>query len=585
MISASLYIILCSARNRFRRRLRRLREPRYLIGAIVGVAYFYFAIFARMRGRAAADAARNRNLARRGTASAEAVTSALIASGPALAGLGFLALSIVAWVLPFDSGLIEFSEAETDFLFPAPVSRRQLLIHRLLRSQLGIIFGAVVVSFASLNLNGWMRLRISIGTWLVFLTMKVYFTVVTLSRGRFRSKRAVERALAWMPLAALAAAAIVIGVALRQAFGANPVEHLSDAIERIGAVSLTGASRIALWPFETLARPLFATTASGFARAAGPALMVLGVLVAWMLRSDERFQEAAALAAAQRAERIQARRAAVIRARSTGLSLGLAGRAESAFFWKNGVQTLRLAGPSLVRVVAVTILAVMTGTSAAVNRLHLRGSAAAVFAVASLIALFSAILAPQIIRTDLRSDLRHLDLLKTWPVRAATVIRGEMAWPGTMLTVLGSLAVVCAWLFAPSAFPGVPALTLLSIAIAAVVLMPAVVFSQYLVQNAAAVVFPAWVPLGDQRPRGLEAIGQRLILLAGVLVSVTLLMLPGVVAGAVLLFAFRRWVGMLILVPASLVCTLIVALEVLAGTEMLAPLYDKLDLLSVERAD
>src|SRR6516164_5181932 len=103
-----------------------------------------------------------------------------------------------------------------------------------------------------------------------------------------------------------------------------------------------------------------------------------------------------------------------------------------------------------------------------------------------------------------------------------------MAWPGTMLTVLGSLAVVCAWLFAPSAFPGVPALTLLSIAIAAVVLMPAVVFSQYLVQNAAAVVFPAWVPLGDQRPRGLEAIGQRLILLAGVLVSVTLLMLPGV---------------------------------------------------------
>ena len=38
MIGASLYIIGCSAKNRVRMRLRRLREPRYLIGAIVGAA-------------------------------------------------------------------------------------------------------------------------------------------------------------------------------------------------------------------------------------------------------------------------------------------------------------------------------------------------------------------------------------------------------------------------------------------------------------------------------------------------------------------------------------------------------------------
>ena len=53
MLSTSLYIIVCSARNRLRMRLRRLREPRYLIGAIVGAAYVYFSVFARMgrRGR------------------------------------------------------------------------------------------------------------------------------------------------------------------------------------------------------------------------------------------------------------------------------------------------------------------------------------------------------------------------------------------------------------------------------------------------------------------------------------------------------------------------------------------------------
>ena len=53
MLGASLYIIVCSARNRLRVRLRRLKEPRYLIGAVAALAYFYFTIFARMWGQRA----------------------------------------------------------------------------------------------------------------------------------------------------------------------------------------------------------------------------------------------------------------------------------------------------------------------------------------------------------------------------------------------------------------------------------------------------------------------------------------------------------------------------------------------------
>ena len=40
-------------------RLRRLREPRYLIGAIVGGAYIYFSFFARFRATRASTARRN----------------------------------------------------------------------------------------------------------------------------------------------------------------------------------------------------------------------------------------------------------------------------------------------------------------------------------------------------------------------------------------------------------------------------------------------------------------------------------------------------------------------------------------------
>src|SRR5215470_4731901 len=108
MLSASLYITLCSARNRLLVRLRRLREPRYLVGAVVGVAYLYFAIFARRAGRPP----------RRPNGDDRApfeVISAWQTVGAPLVGLAMFSLAILAWVLPARPGLLEFSRAETVF--------------------------------------------------------------------------------------------------------------------------------------------------------------------------------------------------------------------------------------------------------------------------------------------------------------------------------------------------------------------------------------------------------------------------------------------------------------------------------------
>ena len=54
---------------------------------------------------------------------------ALRAGAPGAVGLGLLAMAALSWILPFDSGLLDFSPAEVQFLFPAPVSRRSLLLH------------------------------------------------------------------------------------------------------------------------------------------------------------------------------------------------------------------------------------------------------------------------------------------------------------------------------------------------------------------------------------------------------------------------------------------------------------------------
>jgi len=131
MLSASVYIAWCTAKNRVLVRLRRLREPRYLLGAIAGIAYFYFAIFARA-GRPGARQARERAQDR----AFEAVPGFQIA-GSSLAGLCLMWFALLPWVLPSRSKLLEFSQSEREFLFTAPLSRRQLLAHRIVRSQAG----------------------------------------------------------------------------------------------------------------------------------------------------------------------------------------------------------------------------------------------------------------------------------------------------------------------------------------------------------------------------------------------------------------------------------------------------------------
>src|SRR5438874_5920715 len=103
----------------------------------------------------------------------------------------------------------------------------------------------------------------------------------------------------------------------------------------------------------------------------------------------------------------------------------------------------------------------------------------------------------------------------------------------------------------------------ISIAIAAAMIAPAFVFAQFAIHNAAAVIFPAWVPLGTSRPKGVDAMGQRLIMFAGVLLGLVVLMAPGVIAGGILWFAFERLIGPYVLIPAAAVCTTIVLIEVL----------------------
>jgi hypothetical protein len=254
-----------------------------------------------------------------------------------------------------------------------------------------------------------------------------------------------------------------------------------------------------------------------------------------------------------------------------------------AFAWKAATQTMRIFGKrNLLRLAAIvfalTTIALSMGPSGGLATLL--GS----FALAT--GIFAVTLAPQALRVDMREDLGHLEMLKTWPVRAAAVVRGELLWPGVLLTALAWTALTIAELLTSGTmFGGLSLSWRLSAGAAFAILAPALVFAQLTIHNAAALVFPAWVPLGYQRARGLDALGQRLIMLFGTSLALIACALPGAILGGIVGVAFWQLLGPLAVVPAAAVCTAIMAIEILLATELLGPAYERLDMTAVERGE
>jgi ABC-2 type transport system permease protein len=575
MFGASVYIIVCTARNRLRVRVQRLREPRYLIGAIVGVAYLYFSFFARLRTRSVASRRRN---------GAPPNFDGILASAPAFGGLLLMAVAAGAWLFPMDSGLLEFSDAETQFLFPAPVSRRQLLIHRILRSQIGMLFGAVMIGiFSGASLSGWSRLRIAVAVWVLLVTGKVYFTGVTLARSRLAAGSTRIRRVAWLPVAVTLAALGAVGWAIVRDINRSMPAGPADVLQLVARISQTGISHIVLWPFIALARPLFAPWPQPYLASLALAAAVMVGMTTWVLLSDEAFQEAVADAAERRSQQpMKQKGEATYTVRSTAWALGAAGRPEMAFAWKGAMQTLRLVDKrAVLRVVfimiALTIIAASMGQA--------NGLASLVGAFSFAGSAFAILLAPQVVRMDMREDLRHLELLKTWPVKASAVVRGELLWPGIAITGVAWSMLAIATVLSGRMLTNVSAGWRLGGGAALAIAAPALVFAQLAIHNIVALLFPAWIPLGNQRPRGLDAMGQRLIMLGGTWLMLVIAALPGAIASGVVWFALTPFIGQASLIPAAIVFTAIISVEVLAATEAIGPVYEKIDVMAVERAE
>src|SRR5215472_2783391 len=148
MLSALLYLQVHSFKNRTLQRLKRLRQPKYLIGGIAGGIYFYFYFFRYLFGF---------QNGRQGFLSQTSPES--LAIYESLGALILFVIVLLAWLVPHQRAALAFSQAEVAFLFPAPVSRRGLIHFKLLRSQTAILFTTLLLTIVTHRFGGnsWLR--------------------------------------------------------------------------------------------------------------------------------------------------------------------------------------------------------------------------------------------------------------------------------------------------------------------------------------------------------------------------------------------------------------------------------------------
>jgi len=581
MIGALLYLRLTSLQNLVWTRARRLKQPKYLFGAIVGAAYFWFFVFRRMLFIPPGGT-------RDVSPELQAMPLMIIAVPVIIIGLKRV---IEAWIAPDDKPGLAFTEAEVAFLFPAPLTRRTLVHFKLLGTQVTILFSSL---FFALLASRWVALRgnylsHAIGFWVMFSTLNLHttgaaFTVTRLIDGGVSKLRRQVGVIGGIVLflAIAAYAAWRTAPAPTPAESANPLAFLRYA----AGLTDQGVLYWLLLPFKIVLGPLLAQDWAEFARALAPALLLLAAHYVWVVRAETSFEEASIALAEKRTAQLAAMKEGKFRlgpakakARREPFRLAPAGgRPECAFLWKNLLSTNAFFQPRSFFIAAGVIVA---GWAWLTFQPGHRGALTVATSMALVLAGYTLFFGPHAARQDLRSDLSHADILKSYPLHGWQVLLGEILAPTAILSALLWLALLSVALsFHPRSLgwftPQLRAVILVGVAL----IVPVLCALQLLVPNAAVVLFPGWMHATRHRgERGIEMLGQQLIFVAGQFLAIVLALLPAVLAAAAIIFLTQWLIGPAAAVGVATLAVLVILLaEVGCGLWWLGGRFEKFDL-------
>lgn len=518
-MSALLWLIRTSARNRLVSMLRWARSPRYAAALILGVLYVWWFLV-----RPASHAGTTSFLLGRPT---EVIVTVLL-----------VVMLMGSWVFGADASALSFSQAEVSLLFAAPLTRRQLVVFKLARAQVAVIVSTLIWVFilhrGGTALPSGLR---AIGLWVLFTTLNWHRLGAALVRSSWREHHgAGARRQRWAILAfALVGASLAVSIVLGwgELFAARGVGGFFSALPRVLA---RPPASVALYPFQLVVRPTFAGSIGQWVRAILPAVAVMLLHGWWVLRSDASFEEAAIEASAERARRLEARArrstpgVAAPRAATSTLALSSSGHPAMAIVWKNMLCLRRTA--QLRVFIGPTVMAIAMGAASSdsgADRAEVVATCGLAFA--GMLLLFGG----RLIRNDLRHDMQHLPLLKSLPVAAQDLVLAEVASSALPMAAVQFLCLAIAYVgaFVSTRHPLTAGLRL-ALLVAAPLALVALNGAMLTIQNGTAVLFPAWVRLGPTVSTGVEMIGQNLLsMVASLLLLAIALILPAVAGWAV----------------------------------------------------
>jgi len=376
----------------------------------------------------------------------------------------------------------------------------------------------------------------------------------------------------------------LVGSAIGREWAAlSALPSAADVVSAVDGIVSSGATGWVLSPFRALSRVPVTSTTVGYWSALPGALAVLAINYLWVLRADTAFEESAAILAEKRVDARPAARVAprAPGATSTPFALAPTGRPEWAILWKNLIMVGRYA--SLRTLLRLAPAVVMVGFSISiVGRRSGLASAGAMVCLGLL--AFTILIGPIVSRNDLRRDLGNLAMLKAWPLSGASLLRGEILAPTVLLTSLAWLAIVGAAAlvgYLPLREAAAVVLNRVSYLAAAMLVAPALILAQVTALNGMAVLLPAWITTGATRSRGVDAMGQRLLTTAGLLVVLVVAVVPAALLGGVSAGAVWFMMGAVpIVLPAAILSAVLVA-ECAATIEGLGGVLDRTAVSSV----
>ncbi|NNB96924.1 ABC transporter permease [Corallococcus exiguus] len=560
--SAVAFLWVRTWRNRVVRQVQRLKRPRYLLGALVGLAYLYSLV--------------GRSVFVQGTGRAVSPNARLFAEfSLEVSVLGTL---VTAWVLGADRPALTFTQTEVQTFFAAPVTRKALLHYKLLRGLLSAMLAALAATLFVGRFTSPQPVLFFLGAALAMGTLYLHGTAASFVRAWLVSQGRWGSVVRW----AIVAVVMVAGMgALLSPLSDHPLpENLSTPFavrEWLRDVLNAPGPRAVLWPGRALVAPAMARSWEGFLRYLPASLALLVAHYAWVLAVEVPFEDSAVAGAEARTRR-RAQRAA----RSGNLRVGRVpfvlkarGRPEVALLWKNLIARRRM-GSGLAMLLSFGGLGAVFALVMGDTRLF-SNSREFLGPMALMVAVAMAVIGPSAFRTDLRMDLPKLELLRALPLTGRQVVGAELAASALTLGVAQWVMLLVALVLGVGADDVTLAPWSTPVVLGLLSVLPALGLAGLFVQNAAVVLLPAWIPADSERARGVEALGQRLLTLVGTLVVTFLGLLPAAVIALLVGYPLFTVMGRWAVPLAGLAAAGALFAEVALGVAVLGRAFERLD--------